>query len=255
MIYFYSGTPGSGKSLRVAKDIVAKLRIKRQNVITNMNIDYNYIIQSKFKTRLNRLYSFTCKHLFRSVNKVLGLLKRKQLEVKPRAMFKDTRVKGCGKYFYLNNKNFNVKYFYDYAMAHHKRGVEGQTLIVIDEAQMLFSPSVIKLKRMEDVNYRVDWLEFFTQHRRLGYNIILISQFDRLIDAQVRCLFEYNHIHRKVNNFKLGWLLGIFKVSLFISIQYWYGIKQKMGSEFFTYRKKYSRIYDSYEFQKKVTMD
>lgn len=253
MIYFYSGTPGSGKSLRVARDIVNKIRIKKQTVITNMYIDFNYVIQSKFKVTMNSAYSRLCKHVFKSVNKLLKPFKIKALEVKPRTIFRDTRIKSYGQYMYLSNTDFSVEYLYDYASKHHVKGKEGQTLIVIDEAQMLFNPSVVKLKRQEDADYRVNWLEFLTQHRRLGFNIILVSQFDRLIDAQIRCLFEYNNIHRKINNFGIGWIFSILGISLFISVQYWYGINQRMGSEFFTYKKKYARIYDSYEFQQKTT--
>jgi len=155
--------------------------------------------------------------------------------------------------FFSKNKYFDVDFFYKYAKKFHKKGVEGQTLIVIDEAQMVMSPSVIKLKCQEDKNYRVDLLEFFTQHRRLGFNIILVSQFDKLIDAQVRCLFEYDCKHRKANNFSFGWLFSLFKISLFVQVQYWYCINQKLSASFFTYSKKYSRIYDSYEFQVRKT--
>lgn len=206
MIYFYSGTPGSGKSLQVAKDIVSKLTIKKQNVIANIDINRE------------------------SVSKGLFGLKRK-----------------TGRFFYINNKNLTPEFLYKYAYKYHVKGREGQTLLVIDEAQMIFSPTVVKLKCQEDKEYRVKWLDFFTQHRHLGYNIIIISQFDRLIDAQVRCLFEYNVIHRKVNNFKIGWVLSVFKMSVFCSVHYWYGVNQKCGAQFYMYRKKWSKIYDSYK--------
>lgn len=200
MIYFYSGTPGSGKSLEVAKDIVNKIKIKKQNVIANIDINVEAI----------------------------------------------SKKKNIGKFIYLDNSNFTPEFLYKYAIDNHVKGKEGQTLLVVDEAQMLFSPTVIKIKNQENPKYRVDWLEFFTQHRHLGYNIILISQFDRLIDAQIRCLFEYNVIHRKVNNFKLGWLFSLFGVGVFCSITYWYGVKERVGSHFYIYRRKYSKIYDSY---------
>lgn len=64
MIYFYSGTPGSGKSLRVARDIMNKLIVRKQNVITNMDVDYNYIRTSKFKVRANRLTFKLFKKIF-----------------------------------------------------------------------------------------------------------------------------------------------------------------------------------------------
>jgi len=207
MINFYSGTPGSGKSLNVARTIANRLNNNR-DIITNMAINLDNVK----KTRL--------------------FLKRK-----------------LGSYTYFKNSDLTVDFLYKYAEDNHIRGKEGQTLIIIDEAQMLFSPTIVKLKNQENRNYRVDWLEFFTQHRRLGYDIILISQFDKLIDAQVRCLFEYNVIHRKVNNFKIGRILSLFKIHLFVTSTYWYGIREKCGNEFFLYSKKYNTIYDSYEFQ------
>jgi len=213
MIYFYSGTPGSGKSLQVAKDIVNKLTIKKQNVISNINIDRDAVSS-------------------------MGLFKKK---------------KKIGKFFYLRNDKFTPDFLYKYAQKYHVKGVEGQTLLVIDEAQMLFSPTVIKIKQSEDKMYRAKWLEFFTQHRHLGFNIIMVSQFDKLIDPQIRCLFEYNVIHRKVNNFKIGWVLSLFKLSTFCAVHYWYGVKEKMGVQFYVYRKKYSKIYDSYKlFDEKI---
>lgn len=226
MIFFYSGTPGSGKSLRVAKDIVQKLSIRKQNVISNMLIDYNYIRTSKFKKFLSKFFK----------------------KISP-------YKKSIGKYYYVNNQYLTPELLFNYAYKFHEKGREGQTLLVIDEAQMILSPTVVKLKTQENKYYRQNWLDFFTQHRHLGYNIIIISQFDRLIDPQVRCLFEYNHIHRKINNFKIGWVLSVFKISIFACVQYWYGVNQKTGTSFFTYTKKYSRIYDSYkrfdEFQEK----
>ncbi|WP_367575495.1 zonular occludens toxin domain-containing protein [Lacrimispora amygdalina] len=97
---------------------------------------------------------------------------------------------------------------------------------------------------------RQQWANFFTQHRKHGYNIILISQFDRLINRQIRSLTEYEYRHRKINNFgAVGFFLGLFSLGhpLFISVEYWYGVKKKCGTSFFYGRKKYYRMYDSYK--------
>lgn len=80
----------------------------------------------------------------------------------------------------------------------------------------------------------MEWIKFFTQHRKLGYNFIVISQSDRMIDKQIRSLFEYEIKHRKVNNFKIGKLLPM---STFVGVSYWYGVSEKLGAEFFTYKK------------------
>lgn len=204
MITLYSGTPGSGKSLHVARVIFNRLRYTRQTVITNMHIDATFVAK--------------------------GILGNKKI----------------GDIITVKNTEITPDFLIDYAKQNHIRGREGQTLIVIDECQMLFSPSVIKLRTQDDKEHRVKWLDFFSQHRHLGYDIILVTQFDRLIDAQIRCMVEYNVIHRCVNRFGLAWLLGLLRLKLFVAIDIWYGIKQKCGQEFFVYRKKYARVYDSY---------
>ena len=38
--------------------------------------------------------------------------------------------------------------------------------------------------------------------------MILIAQFDKMVDRQFRALFEYEYVHRKVSNFGVvGWLI------------------------------------------------
>ena len=37
---------------------------------------------------------------------------------------------------------------------------------------------------------------FFSQHRKLGYRVILVAQFSEMIDKQIRALIEYEYIHR-----------------------------------------------------------
>ena len=48
MIYLYSGTPGSGKSLHMARDIMFKLR-RGQNVIANFPINMELVKKGLFK--------------------------------------------------------------------------------------------------------------------------------------------------------------------------------------------------------------
>lgn len=192
MIYFYSGTPGSGKSLNVARDIYNKLFLKKQNVIANFDIN----------------------------REIYNKKKRK------------------GQFFYVPNNELTPEFFYQYAKDYHQLGKENQTLVVIDECQLLFNP-----RNWQD-KYRINWINFFTQHRKWGYNFILISQFDRLVDRQIRALFEYEVKHRKVNNFKVAKLLP---VSTFVAVEYWYGVTERVGAEFFTYKKKYGRLYDTFK--------
>lgn len=119
---------------------------------------------------------------------------------------------------------------------------EGSILLVIDECQLVFNA------REWQQSGRAKWLSFFTQHRHYGYDIILIAQFDRMVDRQIRSLIEYEYIHRKMSNF--GWqgkaLSLVFGGKTFISVKRWYPLRQRLGSEIFHARKSLYSIYDSY---------
>jgi hypothetical protein len=145
--------------------------------------------------------------------------------------------KRIGDFVYIPILELKPEFFYSYAYENHRKGRAGQTTIIIDEAQIIFNPREFQRKE------RADWILFFTKHRHLGYNIIMISQFDRLIDRQIRCLFEYEVKHRKVNNYGILFLLPW---TFFIAIEYWYGNKMVISRRFIRYKKKTAAIYDSY---------
>lgn len=153
-----------------------------------------------------------------------------------------------GEFVYLDNSELSPELLVAYALNNHRRNTngniaEGQTLVVIDECQIIFN------SRDWNAKDRMKWAVFFTQHRKFGFNIILITQFDRLIDRQIRSLVEYQIIHRKISNFKtIGFVLGIlFRGNLFIAITQWYGIREKISSQMFVLRKRYSSLYNSYK--------
>lgn len=135
-----------------------------------------------------------------------------------------------------------VQYAQDYWQRSGGRVKEGRLLLLVDECQLLFNA------REWNVKGRGEWLSFFTQHRKYGYDVILIAQFDRMIDRQIRSLIEYEQVHRKVSNF--GWkgkLISAFALgNLFVSVKVWYPLKEKVGSEFFLARKKYYSLYDTF---------
>ena len=146
---------------------------------------------------------------------------------------------------FVPNDKLTPQYLIDYAnnLIKTKGKVkEGSILLVIDEAQLLFNA------RDWGHRDRADWLSFYTLHRHLGYDIVLIAQFDRMLDRQIRSLIEYEYIHRKVSNY--GWKGKIFSAvalgKLFVCVKVWYPMQEKVGSEFYRAKRKYYRIYDSY---------
>ena len=201
MIWLYTGTPGSGKSLHCAKAIYGAL-LRKKNILANFDINMTVFP------------------------------KRKKL----------------GDFIYLDNSELTPDLFMLYAVANHRRNtnghiVEGQTIIVIDECQILFN------SRDWNAKDRMAWATFFSQHRKYGFNIILITQFDRLIDRQIRSLVEYEIKHRKASNFgTFGFLLGLlFRGNVFAAVTYWYGVRERIDCSWFVLRKRYAAIYDSYK--------
>lgn len=198
MIYLYSGTPGSGKSMHAAMDIINRLNYQKRPVIANFEIN----------------------------DKVVKKISR-------------------GLFNYLSNADFTPEYLYMYAGDYWKkrRPVEESILVVIDEAQLLFN------SRSWNQKERMDWIEFFSQHRHYGYKIILIAQNDRMIDRQIRSLIEIEVIHRKIGNAGFwGKLISLpFCGKLFIAVSRYYGLNETVGSKWYRVNRKACRLYDSYK--------
>lgn len=195
MIYLYSGTPGSGKSLHTAKVIYWTL-VRGFPVIANFGISTE-------------------------------------------------KIKHCrSEFIELDNTTLTPEFLIDYSRKYfgENRVREGAITLVIDECQLLFNA------REWNTKGRNEWLSFFTQHRKFGYDVILIAQFDRMIDRQIRALIEYEVIHRKVSNF--GWKGQVFSLvcfgKLFVAVSVWYPMKEKVSADFFRAKKKYYDLYDTY---------
>nr|DAX09259.1 MAG TPA: zonular occludens toxin [Inoviridae sp.] len=198
MIELYSGTPGSGKSLHVAKIIRERLRMYNCVIIGNFYVNQNTVKKRK------------------------------------------------GTYIYVDNSRLEperlIKFAIRYARHKGRRLKEDELYLFIDEAQLLFNSRDWQLIKTSG------WVSFYSQHRKLGFYIGLIAQFDRMLDRQIRSLVENEIKHRKVSRAGLfGKILGFFTGdNLFIYIKIWYPMKQKVYSEFFLGTKKVYDLYDSY---------
>lgn len=194
MIYLYTGTPGSGKSLDTARMIKGQLFQKKPVIC-------NFPISSKVKNY---------------------------------------------KYFtYKTNDELTVDYLMDFAKNYFGKNKvkEGAITLVIDEAQMIFN------SRDWSRSDRNGWNTFFQIHRHYGYDVVLSTQFDKMLDKQIRSLVEYEVIHRKISNYGLkGAFLQLlfFAPKLFVRVKVWYPMKEKVDSTFFRGSKKLYQIYDTY---------
>lgn len=197
MINLFSGTPGSGKSLHMAKMLMYLLNRRKESlVICNFEIDLS-------------------------------------------------RIKHPERFIYVSNYGLTPEFLrlcaIDWYHDHELR--EGSISLFIDECQIIFNA------RQWNMDGRSDWLVFFTQHRKYGFNVYLTAQFDLMIDKQIRALLEYEVVHRKITNFGvIGGLLQLFLLGkpLFIAVERWYSLNEKTGSSYFFARKKYYRLYDTF---------
>lgn len=200
MIYLYSGTPGSGKSLHLARIMKSWLNRWKAPVIGNFSFNAS-----------------AC------------------------------APKGWGSYLEVTNSQLTPEFLIKFATKYKElRGwghiPEEHILLVIDECQLLFNA------REWSKGNRAAWISFFSQHRKFGYRIILVAQFDRMIDRQIRSLIEYEYIHRKVSNIGLkGKLLSFCSGGgLHVCVQVYKPLNEKVGSEFFKSNHALFALYDSY---------
>lgn len=140
-------------------------------------------------------------------------------------------------FIYKDNSEITIDYFINFAKENHVLGIEGQTLVILDEAGTLFNSR----DWGSNSSKRMEWIKFFSQHRKLGFNFILVAQFDRMIDKQIRHLIEYEVAHMKINNFFV-----LLPFTFFLAVERWYGQKMKTGHITLPYRKKIANLYDSY---------
>lgn len=149
--------------------------------------------------------------------------------------------KNLGKFVFLRNSDLTIDYLLNFAKENHKPGkLKAQTLVVIDEASIMFNA------RQFDRKDRMEWVNFFANHRHFNFDIILIAQNDRMLDRQIRGLLEYDYKHRALRNWNLAMaLVSIACKGLFHCVEYWYPCKIKTGTQLKKFNKKIAACYDT----------
>ena len=107
------------------------------------------------------------------------------------------------RFFYWSNEEITIENLILHALDNgfFENMQESQCLVVIDEAGGRFNC------RDFGKSDRREWIDFFSQHRKVGYDFILVAQNDRMLDRQIRGYVETEKKHRKINNFTFFFLL------------------------------------------------
>lgn len=213
-VYLYSGTPGSGKSYEAV------------NQVFN-NLKHGHDVIANFAVKFDKKTSKYEKNFLFLENKDITV--SKLLEI------------ACNRGYLINKK-------------------EHQCTVIIDEAGGRYNcrKSCEKGER-EDMT---QWVDFFSQHMKMGYDFILIAQMDRMLDRQIRGVIESEFRFKKLSPSNLMNMmpfvtaivflpfviaLTVSGLTLFVKTEYWYHVKQKIGSSFIKYNDKKAKRYDRFK--------
>lgn len=152
-----------------------------------------------------------------------------------------------GEFIYIDTLSLDPAFFMEYAQEHFDpRKGEGQGMIFIDEAQIPFNPRTGF--GAKDTKTRMAWINYFSKHRYYFWDVVLITQNDRMLDRQIRSLVETEYKHRKLTNYGAkGMFMIVVFHKMFVAVQYWYPIQERVGSEFFNLRKSVCKLYDTFK--------
>ena len=145
-----------------------------------------------------------------------------------------------GRFDFVPTPDLTVDFLIQYAADHHKPGRKPQTLIVIDEAAIKFNA------REFNKHDRLDWINFFANHRHFNFDVILVTQSDIMLDKQIRQLIEHEYKHRALSNFMwFGRLLGLVFRGVHLYIDIWYPMQMKDKTQFCLFNKRIADCYDT----------
>lgn len=176
MIEVQQGTPGSGKSAAAVARAILHLR-KGGVVAANFSLIDGWadeVAKRSFFSRFSPSYRY----------KLASSLHKRFYRVNSLSAIRAINPRSESVGIYADNGKYS----------------EGNGLLLLDEAQLVFN------SRKWDKN--MGWIEFFTQHRKLGWNVILIAHTIEMIDSQIRPLAEYESRFRNMQKLKFP-VLGI----------------------------------------------
>lgn len=118
------------------------------------------------------------------------------------------------KFFHIPNDELTPDRLMELSAKHGWYKKEGSTLLLIDEAGLKFNSRDWHVKGSD----RMDWIEFFVNSRKLGYDPVLIAQNIKMVDRQIRDIIEHNVKHARLNN--LHWFKWL-PLPVFVTITKW----------------------------------
>lgn len=156
-------------------------------------------------------------------------------------------VRYPGNYTYLPNDLLTARAVIEWAdnhwNAHPEEFGEDRLTLVIDECQLLFNA------RTWSQADRMEFVQLFSTHRKLGLMCLLCAQSPKMVDNQFRMLFEYQVDHRKVSTAGMAGAImaAPFGGRLFARVLYYFQMNEHLSTEWYVARKKDMALYNTHE--------
>ncbi|MEM1223865.1 MAG: zonular occludens toxin domain-containing protein [Verrucomicrobiota bacterium] len=191
MIKLLFGKPGGGKSLFAVQEIIKYLKTyPDRQVCTNLELNEEEMLLAGVDTE--RI-----------------ILLRPEDDLRDETLYAYTGLKGLPalrRFFLVRHREFvallwNKEEEIDWAPIYNARPDYSGTLFVIDEVHKLFPA-----RGWKDFDQRIS--TYFSEHRHLGDDVILISQHPKQVDSQIRQLVQTFTVAENMENRRIGILRG-----------------------------------------------
>lgn len=163
MITLYTGTPGSGKSLLAITEALENWVSNGKPVYTNHPLRVGWEAIWAMRSLVNRM---------KSEKEILGIMREYRKS-------------------WIMLRSFSE--------IPRGRAKESSRLLLLDEVSRFINARDYLSGRS---THREEY-DFFAQHRKQGYEVILLSQHPLQVDKQIRDLSEWNRICRNLSTFKI----------------------------------------------------
>jgi hypothetical protein len=154
--------------------------------------------------------------------------------------------------FCVENEEITPAFLRSFATKHHKPRKESQTLVVVDECQLKFSDTFMTKGTAKP------WLEFFSQHRKMGYDFLMVTPSIRSgLIRDVRDIVEIEVTHWKMTNYPtkgvvsglILLIIALLPINVFMSVSQWKAMpdRKNLIRRLFLYKPRYAKMYDTYK--------
>lgn len=137
-----------------------------------------------------------------------------------------------------------------------QRGVcrkEGRGLMVLDEAHNWLNSRTWdqddegrEVTKAQAVRNRLSIVRLFSQHRKLGWDVLLLTQDEGNLDTQVRRNFEYHTHLKNLKRYRVLGLMPVVPFNFFIAVTTWHdSTKSRVGTTSFMLNRRIARCYNT----------